>query len=99
MNHARVLYQFKECAGKSFRPSNGTEGMMFDDAVCAKCVNDAQHRITQKGGCTILGRAMAFNTTDDGYPPEWRFNDEGWPTCLAFDPVLSPALDTRSSDG
>ena len=81
-----VLYQFPDAAGDKFQPSNGTEGMVFDEVFCERCWYDAKYRRTQDGrdGCEILCSVMAYDIKDDRYPNEWVYDGDGWPTCTAF---------------
>ena len=77
---------------KPYRPSNGTEGMMFMDDWCARCARDAA---TRKGdyehGCRILARSLTYNLGDAEYPREWIQCTEGEPfgekRCTAFVPA------------
>ena len=83
MMFPKVLYCFPQSAGKSFQPSNGTEGMMFTDAFCDNCLHqhpDPNH----KKQCMILCRTMCHSPKDKEYPEEWVYNDEGWPVCTAW---------------
>ena len=89
MNHPKILYQFKECAGESFMPSNGTEGMMFTEAFCDQCIHE-KFSHTQKHGdkqCGIMDNSMIY-WYEDNYAekvPEWKFDSEGWPHCTAWE--------------
>ena len=86
MSYPRILYQFPECAGESYRPSNGFEGDVFDGAFCSHCVHDWKFRETRDGedGCEILRGTLFLNVGDEGYPKEWVWDDEGWPICTKF---------------
>lgn len=63
---------------KPYRPSNGTEGMIFEDNFCNRCRK-------QRKPCHIWGNALAFETGDKHYPKQLTYDDEGHPTCTAFD--------------
>ena len=65
--------------GAPYRPTNGTEGEAFYDAVCAGCRND------DLDNCSIIAYAMAFNIGDEEYPKEWIINKNGNPSCSAFE--------------
>lgn len=68
---------------RRYKPSNGTEGVMFDDAWCAKCQRDAAYRKTGKGsGCFIIVRAMI----DEDPPSEWIIDEDGV-KCTAFQKI------------
>lgn len=65
-----------KAAGKPYRPSNGTEGMRFEEMFCDRC------KLVE--GCDILGKSMWHEIGDKGYPPELKFDSEGVPTCTKF---------------
>lgn len=71
-------------AGSPYRPSNGTEGACFHEALCFKCERDKNE------DCDILARTFAFNIGDKEYPAEWVHDDRGRPTCTAFWPFGEP---------
>lgn len=76
------LCNFGGCiAGKSYRPSNGTEGMMFTDEYCDKCIHDNP----EKGKyCKILSASLMYEKKEEGYPKEWVYDSQGYPTCKAY---------------
>lgn len=82
----KVLYQFPQCAGEPFRPSNGTEGMFFTSAFCENCIHEkwihTQNDDDKK--CGILSDSMIFDLKDEEYPKQWVFDAEGWPVCTAW---------------
>ena len=81
----KVLYQFKQCAGESFRPSNGTEGMIFQSAFCDRCIHENYNPQTGCGKhCEVLTATMLFDERDAEYPKEWRFDSDGWPVCTKW---------------
>lgn len=65
-----------------YRPSNGTEGEIFMDYYCCNCEHEWDN---EEEACDILGRSGAFDVDDPNYPEEWTYNDEGKPTCTAFE--------------
>ena len=71
---------------KPYRPSNGTEGMMFEELWCDTCAKDLLWRQTQDGslGCTIHSAALCFDPGDDEYPSEWTHDAEGQPCCTQY---------------
>lgn len=70
---------------KSYCPSNGSEGIAFEDGFCNRCRSEASFRKTQHGGgCKIHLMALAFGTGDPQYPAEWIYDDNDNPTCTAF---------------
>lgn len=73
-------------AGKKYRPCNGTEGMIFDDEWCERCIHDRKYRETQDGkdGCKIIAAVLMHEVDEPEYPPEWVYDSEGYPCCTAF---------------
>lgn len=73
---------------QSYRPSNGTEGVYFDEKWCAHCKADKAYRDSgyedHGTGCDILARSLANRIDDPGYPVEWVYQ-KGEPVCTAFD--------------
>jgi len=67
---------------KHYRPSNGSEGMAFQDRWCDQCTKDFAG---PEQGCPIIVKAMVFDEEDAGYPPEWTYDEHGQPCCTAFD--------------
>jgi hypothetical protein len=63
--------------GKPYRPSNGTEGMIFFDGWCADCKYECS--------CEIMGDTMVFDINHPQYPEEWIYGDEGWGKCTKFE--------------
>lgn len=73
-----------------YRPSNGTEGGCFIDAWCSICARDKvmNGEATDEDAdrdqslyCTILGSSFR-----DGGAPEWQYDKNGQPCCIAFVP-------------
>lgn len=67
-----------------YRPSNGTEGDCFMSAFCERCANDSED-----DPCEIIGRTMALDVDELGYPTEWIRDVGPWPgnpRCTAFVP-------------
>lgn len=75
------------CAGKPYRPSNGTEGEYFHAAACARCTKweGATNPGDWPKGCMIHLRARNHAKDDPKYPKEWVYGPDGQPTCTAFD--------------
>lgn len=66
-----------------YRPSNGTEGEIFMAQFCQHCERD---RYASRP-CSIIGRTMALNVNEMGYPTEWIKDVDQWPgnpRCTAF---------------
>ena len=62
---------------KPYRPSNGTEGRMFEAYFCQRCIHDHQaHLGNYAGGCPILARALVFRVYDPEYPKEWVYDPD-----------------------
>ncbi|MDH5184384.1 MAG: hypothetical protein OEX12_10885 [Gammaproteobacteria bacterium] len=66
-----------------YRPSNATEGDIFEANWCNHCQHMQDYRQTQENCCDILLRAHAFSTTNAAFPTEWQRQDTG-PTCTAY---------------
>ena len=60
---------------KPYRPSNGTEAMMFDDVFCSRCIHDKAYRDggMEDGelGCKILADTLCYDVEDPEYPKQW----------------------------
>ena len=68
---------------KLYRPSNGTEGDGFIFKFCAECIHDSQFRGGRKY-CNILNRSLMYDKNEKGYPKQWRYDENGQPTCTKF---------------
>lgn len=71
---------------RKYRPSNGTEGMIFTDEYCANCIHE-KFMHTQRHGdmqCDILNRTMLHDIKDKEYPEEWTYDENGHGICTAF---------------
>jgi len=66
-------------SGKPYRPANGTEGDMFQESYCDKC-----SKYSPEEGCDILLNTMVYEIGDSDYPKEWKFDENGHPTCTAY---------------
>lgn len=80
-----------------YRPSNGSEGEAFFDALCSRCARDAAFRATNYEGdgalgCPILAATFALNLDHPDYPKEWIEDDAG-ARCTAF--TTDPTMPTR----
>lgn len=67
--------QEESATPERYRPANGTEGDIFMESFCDRCVNGAD--------CEIQDATMAFDVDDPEYPAEWIEDDDG-PRCTAF---------------
>ena len=56
----KILNKFPQCAGEKFIPSNGTEGMIFTDSFCEKCIHEKFMHTGEDGDkqCDIFNRAF-----------------------------------------
>lgn len=77
-NWPRVCNQFEELKGKSYIPSNGTEGMIFEGAFCNKCRN-LHPNPEKQPQCEIILEAYCGEN-----PIEWQRSSEGWPVCTSW---------------
>lgn len=74
---------------KSYRPSNGSEGLVFQHRYCSRCVKDRNE------DCSILASALLFHADEPEYPKEWVYPDDEsvlMGVCTAFeqDPQKEP---------
>lgn len=75
---------------RTYRPSNGSEGMDFQERFCNRCELDREFQETDVGpGCLIIARTMAYDVGDPEYPKEWtivgtKLNSA---RCTAFEPI------------
>lgn len=90
--------RFPEAAGQPYRPSNGTEGDLFETHWCGKC------RLSRlDDGCDIRTAAHIFGIRDPDYPKAWRYDSQGVPICKSFqhiddlDPMPAPAPRCRDT--
>lgn len=65
---------------KPYRPSNGTEGEIFQEQFCYQCKNDSEEE-----GCDILLRSMVHQINEPEYPTEWIYDENKQPVCTAFE--------------
>lgn len=71
---------------EQYRPSSGTEGMMFQARFCDQCIHEKWNH-TQKDGdkkCDILNRSILHDLNDPEYPEEWIRDPEEGPICTKF---------------
>lgn len=64
-------------AGEPYRPSNGTEGMMFEEIWCNHCTR-------MSAECEIYSAALLYDLGDKDYPSQWVYDPGGRPMCTAF---------------
>lgn len=70
-------------AWNTYRPSNGTEGMIFMERWCFQCAREKR--------CPILTATFLYDEDDVRYPKEWirKSHDDEWPgtaLCTGFIP-------------
>lgn len=70
-------------AEKLYRPSNGTEGMIFEEHYCSQCIHDNPDPNHPKK-CELIVRAMCFYETEPEYPLEWTYDALGHPRCTNY---------------
>jgi hypothetical protein len=63
--------RYPNAKGKLYMPSNGTEGLMFEEQWCGSCV--------KLKTCRRMVNACAGITQTD-----WRYGDDGRPECKAW---------------
>ena len=64
-----------------YRPSSGTEGVMFESSFCDRCC--LQPTDPKDGGCNIFMRMFCNDLDDPQYPIE-IIRRNGVPMCTAF---------------
>lgn len=71
-----------------YRPSNGTEGLIFAEHTCDRCVRDHQWHTTETGeSCPIILDGLAGEhayPNPDGPPQWWRDAETGETGCSEF---------------
>lgn len=76
-----------ERTGQLYCHSNGTEGMYFHSEFCEQCIHE-KFMHTQRFGdkqCEIFNAAFLIaDTTKEGFPKEWQYDENDRPTCTAF---------------
>ena len=71
---------------KKYRPSNGTEGMIFVDEYCSHCIHE-KFMHTQVHGdlqCEIFDKTLIYDVKDKEYPEEWTYDENGHGICTKF---------------
>jgi hypothetical protein len=92
-----MIYTIPDSANQPYRPSNGTEGMLFQECFCDKCTRE------RRQSCKILANTMFYDIDDPKYPKQWTHNEHGQPICTAFRdktvkrPNKHPHMTTRSA--
>lgn len=77
--------KIKESAGRPYRPSNGTEGMIFLSQFCHQCAHEKYHHTLDDGdkACEIYTSTLVYDLGDSEYPSEWVYDSLGNPRCTA----------------
>ncbi len=66
---------------RAYRPSNGSEGMDFEETYCRRCTSYTTET------CPILEAAWDYSIDEPGYPKEWQETGGGhFARCTAFEP-------------
>jgi len=70
---------------KSYRPSNGTEGMCFVSEFCEQCIHEKFIHTSNDNDkkCDIFSATMLYDIGEAEYPKEWIYQDNK-PICTAF---------------
>ena len=84
--------ELKKSAGKKWRPSNGTEGDMFQEMYCRKCQKDEINGEI----CDILTYSFFFDIDHENYPNELQIGCDGQPMCIAFKEIDNKTLNLTS---
>ena len=70
---------------KLYRPGSGTEGMIFMDKFCHRCIHDGDFN----NPCQIILKTMIFDLDDKEYPKEWVL-ENNQPKCIKFEKIQKP---------
>ncbi len=68
---------------RPYQPSNGTEGMSFEEDFCMQCIHTNPDPC-KKPQCGIWCAAVCWDIGDKHYPKEWIYDDNDQPTCTAW---------------
>ena len=79
----RPFFAHHATPGNPYRPSNGSEGSMFQECWCECCEKNPDDG-EEVACCPILLASMCFEVNDPKYPKEWRIGIDGQPECTAF---------------
>lgn len=83
---AALAERLKSRVTERYRPSNGTEGEMFQERWCHDCTKDRSDNDSEKS-CEILLKSFCFDIDDPQYPNEWQYGADGQPKCTAFERI------------
>jgi len=74
-----------------YRPSNGTEAELFFEKFCYGCKHYVEDETTGSMDCNlnIILAAEINNFEDPNFPDEWRYDENGTPTCTNFQQIDS----------
>ncbi len=67
---------------EKYRPSNGTEGDIFQAEWCYQCARFQDPETEEY--CPILGATFTLDIENPEYPEEWSYDDQEKPCCTAF---------------
>jgi hypothetical protein len=71
------LVSFPELAGKPYRPANTTEGEIFENFFCNRCIRNVHN-------CKIQLAGLFFSKNEREFPQQWTHTVAGQPTCTDF---------------
>ena len=73
---------------KPYKPSNGTEGIIFQEQFCDRCLHNQDIDDECGVGCPILIATFFASIGAPSYPNQWVEDDNGSnPRCLAHNPA------------
>lgn len=69
---------------EKYRPSNGTDGMWFEEKFCMQCrrCNPDPDKQPQ---CKILLRMLVYGTEEKEYPKQLIYDEKGNGICTSFE--------------
>ncbi len=71
---------------KKYCPSNGSEGDWFIGTYCMNCIHEKySHTLNDDDKkCDLLSNSMLYNVTDEEFPSEWTYDENGKPICTSY---------------
>ena len=85
-----------------FKQSNSDQGSCFESDYCLNCRRYRRSKQTDDYYCRIRLYTFAYDIDDPEYPSEWIYQEDGSPTCTAFDDkrlkrIIKPRVKTRKN--
>jgi len=88
MNEELPDHESADKPARPYRPSNGTEGDIFEARFCRRCSREDMRPDEETGlprkSCSILGDVYFASIDDPEYPKAWTYDADGDPVCTSF---------------